>query len=88
RQWDFYYIMTKKTIKRASADVGLVFCAFNLRRIFNIIDRETLMKYLKALFSVFSLIPGYFKPPSAFSGGDLPPIFLLSTCRLKTLGVN
>lgn len=65
RQWDFYYIMTKKTIKRASADVGLVFCAFNLRRIFNIIDRETLMKYLKALFSVFSLISGYFKPPSA-----------------------
>ncbi|MFV0471403.1 MAG: hypothetical protein ACK5L7_05160 [Paludibacteraceae bacterium] len=23
------------------------------------------MKYLKVLFSVFSLIPGYFKPPSA-----------------------
>jgi hypothetical protein len=24
RQWDFYYIMTKKTIKHASADVGLI----------------------------------------------------------------
>jgi hypothetical protein len=24
RQWDFYYIMTKKTIKRAAADVGLI----------------------------------------------------------------
>ena len=27
RQWDFYYIMTKKTIKHASADVGLIFSA-------------------------------------------------------------
>ncbi|RZL98078.1 MAG: IS1182 family transposase, partial [Pedobacter sp.] len=35
RQWDFYYIMTKKSIKHASADVGLIFTAFNLRRIFN-----------------------------------------------------
>jgi hypothetical protein len=24
RQWGFYYIMTKKTIKHASADVGLI----------------------------------------------------------------
>jgi uncharacterized protein YbgA (DUF1722 family) len=23
RQWDFYYIMTKKTLKHATADVGL-----------------------------------------------------------------
>lgn len=38
RQWDFYYIMTKKTIHHASADVGLIFTAFNLRRIFNTID--------------------------------------------------
>ena len=27
RQWDFYYIMTKKTIKHAAADVGLIFSA-------------------------------------------------------------
>lgn len=39
RQWDFYYIMTKKSIKHASADVGLIFTAFNLRRIFNLIDQ-------------------------------------------------
>jgi hypothetical protein len=27
KQWGFYYIMTKKTIKHASADVGLIFTA-------------------------------------------------------------
>jgi hypothetical protein len=30
--------MTKKTIKRASADVGFIFTAHNLRRILNLID--------------------------------------------------
>lgn len=47
RQWDFYYIMTKKTIKHAEADVGLIFTAYNLRRIFNLIGVEELGKYLK-----------------------------------------
>ena len=66
RQWDFYYIMTKKTIKRASSDVGLVFCAFNLRRIFNILDKDTLKAYLKALFFAFQSGKAYFKLQSAF----------------------
>lgn len=61
RQWDFYYIMTKKTIKRASADVGLIFCAFNLRRIFNIIDKKVLMDYLKARILVFLRYMACFK---------------------------
>jgi len=38
--------MTKKTIKRAEADVGLVFTAYNLRRIINIIGIKTLIGYL------------------------------------------
>lgn len=50
RQWDFYYIMTKKTIKHASGDVGLIFTAYNLRRIFNLIDRNELKQYLKVLW--------------------------------------
>ena len=52
RQWDFYYIMTKKSIKHASADVGLIFTAFNLKRIFNLVDLNILKMYLKrtALF--------------------------------------
>ncbi len=53
RQWDFYYIMTKKTIKHASADVGLIFTAYNLRRIFNLIDQNLLKQYLKVLALYF-----------------------------------
>ena len=60
RQWDFYYIMTKKTIKHASADVGLIFTAYNLRRIFNLIGQNTLKKHLIVLAFFFNLIRTYF----------------------------
>lgn len=56
RQWDFYYIMTKKTIKHASADVGLIFSAYNLRRIFNLIDQNLLKHYLKVLALYFGVL--------------------------------
>lgn len=49
RQWGFYYIMTKQGKKRASADVGLMFTAFNLRRILNILDQNILKKFLREL---------------------------------------
>ena len=61
RQWGFYYIMTKKTIRHASADVGLIFTAFNLRRILNLIDQNTLKKYLKVLACFYFSFTGYFK---------------------------
>jgi len=61
RQWDFYYIMTKKSIKHASADVGLIFTAFNLRRIFNLIDKNMLKEYLGVLFGFLSLVSKHFK---------------------------
>ena len=61
RQWDFYYIMTKKTIKHASADVGLIFTAYNLRRIFNLIDQNELKQYLKVLALLFWTIKVLFK---------------------------
>jgi hypothetical protein len=38
--------MTKKTIQRASADVGLVFTAYNLRRILNIIGKKWIRRFL------------------------------------------
>ena len=77
RQWGFYYIMTKKTIKRASGDVGLIFCAFNLRRIFNILDKTMLKAYLKALSFVFRTCMAYFKPQydSLFSLSKYPTHF-------------
>jgi transposase len=53
RQWGFYYIMTKKSKKRASADVGLMFTAFNLRRLMNIIDKNALKKFLQELVFLF-----------------------------------
>jgi hypothetical protein len=52
----------KKTIKHASADIGLIFCAYNLRRLFNILDRVTLRRYLRALFTLFYAHLSHFKP--------------------------
>ena len=61
RQWGFDHIMTKKTIQRASADIGLVFVAYNLRRIFNILSSEVLKKYLRVLDFCFSFFRTYIK---------------------------
>ncbi|HMQ06598.1 MAG TPA: hypothetical protein PKC30_04810, partial [Saprospiraceae bacterium] len=57
----FYFISTKKTLKHASADIGLIFCAYNLRRLFNILDRDTLRKYLRALLALFQAVFSHFK---------------------------
>jgi len=53
RQWGFNYILTKKGISRASADVGFMFIAYNLRRIGNILTRDQLREYLRILISLF-----------------------------------
>ena len=61
RQWDFYSVMTKKTIKHASADVGLIFTCYNLRRIFNLIDQNLLQKFLGELGFLFLILSSHFK---------------------------
>ena len=61
RQWGFYYIMTKKTIKHASADVGLIFTAYNLRRLLNLIDPIEFKQYLKAPPLIFHNYAMHFK---------------------------
>lgn len=61
RQWGFYYIITKKGMKRASADVGLMFIAYNMRRLMNIIDASTFKKFLKELTSFLNEVFGSFK---------------------------
>jgi transposase len=53
RQWGFSYILTKKGILRASSDVGLMFIAYNLRRIGNILTLNVLKEYLRILISCF-----------------------------------
>jgi hypothetical protein len=56
RQWGFYFISTKKTIEHAAADVGLMFTALNLRRIFNLIPKNVLQAYLKRIAFIFDTL--------------------------------
>ena len=49
RQWNFHFILTKKGMERASSDVGMMFIAYNLRRLMNLIDKNDLKKYLQGL---------------------------------------
>jgi transposase len=53
RQWDFSYIMTKKYMHRANADVGLIMTAYNLRRIINILGIDVIKDYLERLANLF-----------------------------------
>ena len=53
RQWGFSYIMTKNSSKRASADVGFMMTAYNLRRIINILGIERFRKYLQYIADLF-----------------------------------
>lgn len=64
RQWGFSYILTKKGINRASADVGLMFVAYNLKRLLNIIGKEGLQKYLRELIQLTAQV---FMSPKQFS---------------------
>jgi hypothetical protein len=48
RQWGYSYVLTKKGMERASADVGLMLVAYNLRRIFNIVGLEGMRAYWSA----------------------------------------
>ena len=51
----------KKMIKHESADLGLIFCAYNLRSIFNLIDQNLLQQYLKLLALNFGALRAIFK---------------------------
>jgi hypothetical protein len=69
RQWGFDHIMTKKSMKHASADVGFIFLAYNLKRILNIIGIEELLAllrlYIDDISSLFTLKT--YKKPNAWS---------------------
>lgn len=56
RQWGYSYILTKKYIHRASADVGFIMIAYNLLRIINLAGTDRLITYLKSLRLCFSII--------------------------------
>ena len=66
RQWGYYFINTKRGIKRASSDVGMMLTAFNLRRMFNILDKTVFLEYLRKLNLFFFFNSHHFKPIRAF----------------------
>jgi len=61
RQWGFSYILTKRGINRAGADVGFIFIAYNLRRIINILGHDLLKEYLRILVSLFLPVSAFFR---------------------------
>jgi len=62
RQWGFNYILTKKFMKRASADVGFMFVAYNLRRIINIVGIKALKKHIEEFASLIFAIMAVLRP--------------------------
>ncbi|MCK4922697.1 MAG: hypothetical protein KAS71_16705, partial [Bacteroidales bacterium] len=52
RQWGFNYIIKKKSIERASADVGFMITAYNLSRIINIIGKRQLRELSRLSFAI------------------------------------
>jgi transposase len=73
RQWGFSYIMTKKGKQRASADVGLMFTAYNLRRLLTILGLQGLLttlltgcSYLFAQINLIRLKMRHFNPLEIF----------------------
>lgn len=55
RQWGFDHVMTKKHLHRAEADVGLIFTAYNLKRLLNILTPDRLIEAFGGLLSLFWL---------------------------------
>ena len=59
RQWGFSYVITKKYLSRASADIGFMMIAYNLRRLVNILGTEQFKNY--CLFVKHSILMFYDK---------------------------
>jgi len=78
RQWGFSYILTKKGKARAGSDVGLMFIAYNLRRIGNILTIDVLKEYLRMLASLFLAIFDLIRSISEVCDGIVVPGTLMS----------
>lgn len=77
RQWGFNYILTKKFKERATADVGLMFIAYNLRRLITILGEKSLRDYLQLL--IFSFLSIFSKLIEVFS--CFKPFFIASKIK-------
>jgi len=94
RQWGFSYIMTKKSIRRASADVGLMMTAYNLRRIINILGIERFRKYLQYIIDMFFSKTSLFERIPVYMLASLGrirnwvPNFILPVNRLSLIKIS
>jgi Transposase DDE domain len=84
RQWGFDHIITKKGMKRASADVGLMFIAYNLRRLLNIINKNVFTEFLQELVVLFKRKKGraiaiIFKMADSFFTTRIRQVFLCAS---------
>ena len=79
RQWGFDHVLTKKGMDRASADVGLIFTAYNFRRLINIIGLTEFKAYLATFISLFFKNSSFINPFKAVLN-FLNPKFLIPRC--------
>jgi hypothetical protein len=56
RQWGFDHILSKKGKKRASADVGFIFIAYNLKRILSLMGKKGLREVYGQLVLCLSVL--------------------------------
>lgn len=86
RQWGFDHILTKKGKRRASSDVGFIFIAYNLKRIWKIIAQNTsILLHIYSKSTLFDLFSGFYSSFSTFLRKSKPTISLsyLSTEKLN-----
>lgn len=80
RQWGFCHILTKKGKLRASGDVGLMFTAYNLKRMMNLITKNALLTSLEERVLNFCRILLFRNPIASFY---TPAIFDCNFTSLK-----
>jgi transposase len=56
RQWGYDYTLMKKGINKVSADIGLIFCAYNLRRLMTLLGKEGWKAFFKYFICLFEVI--------------------------------
>jgi transposase len=85
RGWGFDYIMTKKGISRASADVGFIFIAYNLKRIINILGFSKLRDVLVSILNSFLSSIWRFLAILSISIKELKPFAVLYNTQVQFL---
>jgi transposase len=85
RQWGFSYILTKMGKERASADVGFMLIAYNLRRIGNILTLNVLKEYLRELISAFLAVFASIRATMSYSRHEriIQPVLLQNRSGIR-----